>query len=203
MAILRTEGGRTLSRHDEINEILRPTEIGTFQLSAAVARLLASLELPLAPADADRILETFDPQLDKALRAQGFVHRRVGCLARGDHADPRNKEIVSFYTRPGQSGVMPAEGLKQYATPHRLEADERHHVHAGVIVKGLALPGGEQAVIYVCAGEWVRVHKTNLSWPIFPYDGPNLAVSYFDRPAPVKNDYRMDLDRDLAVRIAE
>src|SRR5687767_1122654 len=116
MAILRTEDGRTLSRHDEINEFIRPTEIGTFQLSAAAARLLASLELPLTPADADRILETFDPQLDETLRAQGFVHRRVGCLARGDQSNPRSKETVSFCTHPGQAGVMPAEMLKQYAT---------------------------------------------------------------------------------------
>lgn len=201
MAILRTEDGRTLSRHDEINELIGPTRIGTFALSPDSARLVASLKLPMSAEDADRLLENFDPALDSTLRAEGFVYRRVGCLTRGDGNDPRNKALVSFYTRPGQAGVMPAEMLKHYATPHRLEADERHHVHAGIIVKGLVLPDGKQVVVYVSVGEWILLHKTTLSWPIFPYDGPNIAVSYFDRPAP-EGDFRMDLDPSLPVRIS-
>ena len=203
MAILRTEDGKTLSTHTEINELIQPTQIGTFRLPANTHDLLKSITLPLTRADAERILATFDPELDQTLCTEGFVHRRVGCLARGNAADPRNKSVVGLYTQPGPSGIMPAEALTKYSTPHRLGADDRHHVYAGMIVKGLILPDGKQVMLYVGPGEWIRLHKTTVNWPVFPYDGPNIAVSYFDRkPQTEDGNYNMNLETNLSARIS-
>ncbi|MGH8247654.1 MAG: hypothetical protein ACREUU_14640, partial [Gammaproteobacteria bacterium] len=109
-----------------------------------------------------------------------------------------------FYTVPGPSGTMPEQKLKDYGTPHRLGADDRHHVYAGSIVKGLVLADGRQGMIYVSPGEWIRLRKTVVNWPIFTYDGPNIAVSYFDcMPQTEDGNYNMHLETNLAVRINE
>jgi len=204
MALARTEDGRTYSTIEEINELIHPTQIGIFELPETITSLVESIQLPLTADDAQRILDTFDSSVDKSLREEGFVHRRVGCLTRGDKENPNDKSLVGFYLQPGPSGVMPVELLKDYATPHKLAADDRHHVYSGRIIKGLVLPDGSQAMVYVGPGEWIRLHKTTLNWPAFPFDGRNIAISYFDAPPPTEDDnYEMNVDPSVKIRIQE
>lgn len=198
MAIARISTGDVLGAIEDINAAVAPTEVGRFDLSDELARGVAALPMPLTQEGADFILERFDSTLDARMRAEGFTYRRVGCLV-----PPRGKEsMMGFSLKPGPEGERPADEMKAGQTPHRTHVNECHFVLSGAIMKGLQLDDGRQAVVYVTAGEWMRLHEVTLNWVVYPAGQPVNAVSYYDRE-PHTEDMRYDMTAEPDHRILE
>ena len=200
MAIARISSGEIYSTHEEINRVAAPLQVGSFNLPAEVAAKAVGLPMPMQQEGAEFLLENLDAEAVSMAEKDGYVYRRAGC-----YVPPREKDgPCHFCTNDLTSGHVSAElseaDLKAYSTPHHVLAGDLHFVFSGLIIKGLVLKDGLQAVVYVQAGEWIRLNQTILNWPIFPAGVPVTAVSYFDRqPNPDTNNYDMDLHPEVEV----
>ena len=118
----------------------------------------------------------------------GFVYRRVGCLVPPQNGDG----MMRFSLKPGGEGERPAADMKAGQTPHRVHVNEMHFTLSGTIMKGLQLADGRQAVIYVTAGEWIKLHEVTLNWIVYPSGEAVNAISYYDQE-PHTEDLRYDM----------
>ena len=124
----------------------------------------------------DYILSQLAPALDEQARADGFVYRRVGCLVPPDSEDG----MMQFSLKTGGEGERPAAEMKSGQTPHRVHVNEMHFTFSGTIMKGLQLADGRQGVVYIIAGEWIKLHDVTLNWVVYPSGQAVNAVSYYD-----------------------
>ncbi len=200
MAIARLSTGEIYTTYEEINKIVKPMQVGGFNLAEEVSASVSELPMPVQQEGAEYLLKALDQEAVAMTEREGFVYRRVGCYVPPEETGG----ICYFSTRhesdPGLEEEMSESDLKAYLTPHHVLASDLHFVFSGLITKGLLLEDGRQAVVYAQAGDWIRLNQTILNWPIFPSDGPVVAISYFDRsPNPETNDYDMDLHPEVEV----
>jgi hypothetical protein len=145
---------------------------------------MGKLQMPLT-ADASRyIISHLGDDVREQMKERGYSYevRRVGCFI---PPTTRGGKCSFSLVMEGSTDVivdkLVEEELSKYVTPHNAIVHDWHCVFAGVIIKGMQLEDGRQAVVYVTPGEWIRLFPTVLSWPIFPFGKPVLAVSHYDR----------------------
>ncbi len=201
MALLRLSNARVYTTIDEINEIVAPLRIGTFDLPETASNRIAGFSQPLSKPDAMTVLKLLDSKVVDMTAKEGFTYRRVGNVV----PSPKQDGSFAFVTRdensPGDAPPIarsPKE-IADYLIPHYVQVNDWHFVFSGGIIKGLQLKGDLQGVVYCGAGEWIRLNPTILNWPIFPYGQATVAVSYFDRPFS-GGPFKMELHREVQVK---
>ena len=201
MALLRLSNTRVYTTIDEINGIVAPLQIGTFDLPEAARSTVAQFAQPLSKPDAMTVLKLLDSGVVDMTAKEGFTYRRVGNVV----PSPKQDGSFAFVTRdensPGDAPPIarsPKE-IADYLIPHHVQVNDWHFVFSGGIIKGLQLKGDLQGVVYCGAGEWIRLNPTILNWPIFPYGQATVAVSYFDRPF-AGGPFKMDLHKEVQVK---
>jgi hypothetical protein len=201
MALLRLSNERIYTKISDVNELVAPLRIGTFDLPASVRATVAGFKLPISKDDAMTVLSLLDPKVVERVTKEGFKFRRVG-------------NVVPSASQPGHFAVMardeaspgnvpptartPKE-IADYLIPHYVQVNDWHFVFAGAIVKGVQLGEGLQGVVYVQPGEWIRLNPTILNWPIFPHGEASVVVSYFDRSF-AGGPFKMDLHKEVEVK---
>lgn len=183
MAIARLSTGELYGSHKDINAVIGPTEIGAFKLPLDVSEKIAALQMPVDKHGAEYFLSNFDPEAKAFADAEGFSFQQVRCFV-----PPATKGgPAGFSTNPGgAAGEMPADVLTAYQTPHNVNANEVHFLFQGCITKGLQLEDGHQAVVYITAGEWMRIHSVTMTWPVFNAGEASIAMSCYDREPQVE-----------------
>ena len=200
MAIARVSTGEVYASYEGINQVVAPLQVGTFDLSAEAKSKLAELPMPLDDDGVKFLFDSLDSDAIAMVENEGFVYRRAGCLMPPQEDRGLGQFVLNDLQGTAVAMEMSAEDLKAYATPHYVLAGDIHCVFTGMISKGLVMEDGRQAVVYVQAGEWIRLNQTILNWPIFAADAPGSAVSYFDRkPSPETNNYDMDIHPEVEV----
>src|SRR5580658_1477933 len=201
MALLRLSNARVYTTIDEINELVSPLQVGTFNLPEAARGAVARFKHPLSKEDAMTVLRLLDPKVVDMVTREGFTFRRVGNVV----PSPKQDGSFAFVTRdensPGEAAPIarsPKE-IADYLIPHHVLVNDWHFVFSGGIIKGVHLKDGLQGVVYCQAGDWIRLNPTILNWPIFPYGEATVAVSYFDRPF-AGGPFKMDLHKEVEVQ---
>jgi hypothetical protein len=201
MALLRLSNARVYLKIDEINELIAPLKIGTFNLPDAARAKVGAFPQPLSKQDAMTVLQLLDPKVVEMVTREGFSHRRVGNVVPSPSQDGSFGFVTRDENSPGDAPPIarsPKE-IADYLIPHYVQVNDWHFVFSGGIVKGVQLKGDLQGVVYCGAGEWIRLNPTILNWPIFPYGQATVAVSYFDRPF-AGGPFKMDLHKEVQVK---
>lgn len=205
MAIARLSTGEVYANYSDINELVKPVQVGRFSLPEEVGEKINALAKPLTREGADYILSNLDPNAETMMKNAGFSfsYRRVGC-----YVPPKTRGGACSFTlvQDGNEEAATAEmteaDLGIYLTPHNVHVHDWHFTFSGAIVKGLQLEGDLQAVVYVTAGEWIRLAPTALNWPIFAFGTPVIGVSYYDRDPNAEGGFDMDLHTEHPIREA-
>lgn len=177
MAVARLSSGELYGSIDHINAIIGPMEVGKFDLPSDIGSKLASMSMPVSENDASYFVNNWGGG-KKIADDGGYSFQQVRCFV------PQKEKggPAGFSTNPGGAmGDMPAEALIAYQTPHHVNANEIHFLFSGCITKGLQLADGRQAVVYITAGEWMRIDSSNLTWPVFNSGEASVAMSCYDR----------------------
>lgn len=175
MAIAKLSDGILLSTRAAINALIAPCEIGTFALSNASARALATLPMPLT--NGDGVAAIFDRDIQAPA---GFSFRRIGCLGHGTAERPEDVSVISYSFFPGPTGTMTkAEEAQVQGVIHSNSVAERDYICTGLITKGLVLADGRQIFIYLQPGEWIHLAAGAKNWALTAQDAKTIAVSYF------------------------
>lgn len=196
MAILRLSTGKVYAEYVDINELVKPLQVGRFLLPDDVREKVAQLEMPLTRQGADYLFQSLDTDAEKLMERHEFKfrYRRVGCYM---PPEKRGGDCSFAIAEDGGGDVFVEEmtegQLSEYLTPHNVLAHDWHFTFSGTIVKGVQLKSGLQAVVYVTAGEWIRLAPTVLNWPIFAFGRPVIGLSYFDREPENHGDFDMKL----------
>jgi hypothetical protein len=200
MALLRLSSGRVYTTVDTINPIIASMQVGTFDYPQSVAERVAKFKHPLSKGDAMFILESLDKKAIDMLNKAGFTYRRVGNVV----PSPTEDGSFGFITWSEKSAAdsQPAarspKEISDYLIPHHVQVNDWHFVFTGAIIKGLRIRDDLQGVVYVQAGEWIRLNPSLLNWPIFPYGEATAAVSCFDRSFD-GGPFQMDLKPEVKV----
>lgn len=197
MAVLRLSDGRVYTAIDDINAIVKPTEIGRFPFDDALRERVDAFAQPLSDEDARSIITLLPAAVREKLKDQGFISWRLGNVA----AQEDGSYAFRQQFESGESGgsQKSAQEMKDYLTPHYVLVNDIHFVFTGSIIKGLQLEDGLQGVVYVEAGEWVRLGPTILNWPIFPSGQAVTGLSFFDQVASPTQPWKMDLHPEVQV----
>ena len=202
MAIARLSTGEVYTNYSDINALVKPLQIGRFSFPAEVEQKVNTLTKPLTREGADYILSAIDPAAEDMMKDAGFdfTTRLVGC-----YVPPTTRGGACSFTSLKDDGSeamvdnMTEDELTAYLTPHNVHVNDWHFTFSGAINKGVQLEGDLQAVVYVTAGEWMRLAPSILNWPIFPFGTAVIGLSYFDRDLNAEGYFDMDLHPDHAV----
>ncbi|WP_434694913.1 hypothetical protein J3P89_16275 [Pseudomonas sp. Z1-14] len=196
MAILRMFNGDVYADIDSINRIIGPMEIGQFNVDSAFLREVRSWSSPIRQDQAERVLKSLDADTEAALVGGGFDHRRVGNLVANDNGG--FSMCVRFLGGDADAPVaeLSKETIQNYLTPHHLLVNNIHFLFAGLIAKGLQLKNGQQCVVYLSPGEYMRLNHEVFNWPIFSQGAGTVAVSCYDLPV---EEHKFDLHPELTV----
>jgi hypothetical protein len=178
MAIARLKSGRTFVTYDGINRLIAPAKVGPFAIPPEVATIVSEASRSIT--DGPALLHAFDIALGEDIRLQGLLFGRVTSVAaeRPGPADAYGRRLSIYPEIPAE--VLSRE-FQRSTLPHFTHATELHHVVLGAMIMGLELPNEEQAIVYVGAGETLRLVDSVQHWPYDPADGSHTVVSYFDQ----------------------
>jgi hypothetical protein len=181
MAILRLSTGQVYTTIEDISSRIGSTRVGTFAYPESFRSAVAKLPVPLTKEGVDLLTSKLDPAAVALPAKEGLTHRRLGCII--PPTGGRSEFIFAFGAseKDATPAQMTPEQLSAYTTPHRVLANDWHFVMRGGIIKGLQLAGGQQAVLYVQPGEWIRLNPQVVNWPIFPVGEPTIGISFFDQ----------------------
>ena len=196
MAIARLSSGEVYANYSDINDLVKPLQVGRFAFSAVVEQKVNALTKPLTREGADYILGAFDPEAESMMKDAGFDFkvRRLGCYV---PPEKRGGDCSFTTLKDDQSAAevesMTEDDVNAYLTPHHVQVNDWHFTFSGAIIKGIQLQGDLQAVVYVTPGEWISIAPTVLNWPIFAFGSPVIGLSYYDREPNADGDYDMEL----------
>lgn len=202
MAIARLSTGEVFTHYSDINELVKPLQVGRFSFPLEVEQKINALTKPLTKEGVDYILDAVHSDAESVLEDAGFEFksRRVGCYV---PPETRGGECSFTRTREGQAEVdtvtMTENDLTGYLTPHNVHVNDWHFTCSGAIVKGIQLEADLQAVVYVSPGEWIRLAPSVLNWPIFAFGTPVIGLSYYDRAPNADGKFDMDMYPDHPV----
>ena len=202
MAIARLSTGEVFTHYSDINELVKPLQVGRFSFPLEVEQKINALTKPLTKEGVDYILDAVHSDAESVLEDAGFEFksRRVGCYV---PPETRGGECSFTRTREGQTEVdtvtMTEDDLTGYLTPHNVHVNDWHFTCSGAIVKGIQLEADLQAVVYVSPGEWIRLAPSVLNWPIFAFGTPVIGLSYYDRAPNADGKFDMDMYPDHPV----
>lgn len=200
MALLRLSNGRFYTDIKTINELIAPVQIGSFDIRPEIASSVNDPELKFDRKFADLMYERAAPGTEKILKDAGFEDKERRLAV---YIPPKtSKDPHQFITLlDGDEQAEPAplrdEDFGAYLVPHRFPVNDWHFCFIGTMAKGLRLENGEQAVLYVFAGEWMRLRPTVLNWPVFQSATPIIGLSYFEEKANEHGAYDMELVPDF------
>ena len=180
MALLRLSNGRVYVTIDDISPRIGTVRIGAFDYPDSVRREVEKLPMPLTQGGIDFVTSHLDPKAVELAKAEGLVHRRIGCVIPpktdgNPFAFAFGKTAEDFVHR-----TAPEAEVRGALMPHVQEAVDWHFVMSGSIVKGLELGGGLQGVLYMQAGEWICLNPKAVNWVITPMGQPTIGISYFN-----------------------
>lgn len=185
MALLRFSDGRVYCAAKDINPVIAPMTLGTFPVGEKTLERLAATKMPPSRDAATFFVEAIGPAQRQWLESEGFISWRVGsAFETGDSAFG-----AYHHFQNGDSGGRNFTG-EQRPIPHTMEVDDIHFVFSGAVVKGFELENGLQGVIYVQAGEWLRVGPEVLCWPVLVSGQPTIAVSFYSKVATAQGGWK-------------
>ncbi|MGE4340381.1 MAG: hypothetical protein AB7E55_31200 [Pigmentiphaga sp.] len=198
MAILRVSDGRVLASIEEINEIVKPMEIGRFPFDEQLRSRVEAMPQPLSAENAKIIVESLDASTRSRLKAEGYVSWRMGNVI----AEEGGSYAFHQHFEGGGSGgaKKTADEMAAYLIPHYVLVRDIHFVFTGVIIKGVQLENDLQAICYVEPGEWIRLGPEVLNWPVFPVGKAVTGLSFYDQPAGPGQSWKMDLHTEIEVK---
>lgn len=201
MALLRLENGDFYTDHKVINEIIEPVEIGAFDLPRDVAERIADPAVKFDRAFADILFKKVYPDLKGMLDRAGFdvkERRAAVYIPPASASDPH--QFITLLDGAGEVEPAPLrdEDFGAYLVPHKFPVNDWHFCFAGTMAKGLQLTDGSQAVLYIFAGEWMRLRPSVLNWPVFQSGSPIVGLSCFEEEANEHGAYTMELHPEFS-----
>ncbi|HZU62508.1 MAG TPA: hypothetical protein VFF98_02405 [Novosphingobium sp.] len=196
MALLRLENGEIFTDIARINALIGPMEIGIFSAPADFVAYANDPSTRYDRAFANRLYTDVAPALEALLDEHGFGFqaRRIGVYV--PPAQPGDAhQFIALFNGDGEAEPAPLrdEDFKAYLVPHRFPVLDFHFCFGGTMAKGLKLENGQEAVIYIFTGEWMRLRPSVLNWPIFQSGSPIVGVSYFAEKENAHGAYDMEL----------
>lgn len=161
MALLRREDGRAISDVDKIRAELSPLGIELaewpFERMPKISALLAVNVL--GDEEKDELLRAFDNRFEEQKKCYGYQAR----------------DLVVLHTNTPKLDEL----LKIFNKCHTHADDEVRYIVDGSGIFGFVMPDGEQVLLTVQAGEYIRVPAKTEHWFVLDQRRCIKAIRYF------------------------
>jgi 1,2-dihydroxy-3-keto-5-methylthiopentene dioxygenase len=165
MARLKTQDGKTLTALDEIRAALTSLqiELAHWPVNEVTSHNSAAADLlgqdSLTAEQKEQLLQFFDGRFEQQKQRFGYESRDL---------------VVLHKSVPGLDDM-----LKKFDRTHRHTDDEVRYIVDGAGIFGFVLPTGEQMLLTVEAGEYIRVPAETEHWFILDQSRRVKAIRYF------------------------
>jgi hypothetical protein len=198
MALLRLEDGRIFTTLADINAQLAPMQIGAFPFDAAMQARVEEMAKPVSKESAEEIVAMLDEATRARFAEEGLASWRLGNVI--DEGDDQFGFYLFYENGESGTGQQSGAAMRDYKTPHRDDVEDIHFVFSGAIIKGAVLESGVQGVVYVQAGEWIKVGSKAINWPVFPAGQSTIGLSFFNRASTSALKDNREFFADLAIK---
>ena len=204
MAILRLSIGEVYATYKDINKIIAPAgmTVGRFSYSKSLEAKVAEMPKPLTKESLDLIFGEMSSSVEGMMNDANYRYASCRAAAYIPPKTQGGKCVFSMAFKGMTEAInteMDESDLTDYKLPHVLRTNNWHFSFASSMAKGIQLADGVQCVIYITAGEWMRLDPTCFNWVIFPSGEPVIGVSYFGDEPNAEGRWETDVTPDHVV----
>ena len=204
MAILRLSNGKVYATYEDINNFIAPAgmTVGPFSYPEALQAKVAEMPKPLTKESLELIFGELSSSAEGMMKDANYSYASSRAAA---YLPPKTEggKCTMSMAFDGSTDAMTVEidesDLDDYKLPHVMRTNNWHFAFASTMAKGIQLADGVQCMIYITAGEWMRLDPTCFNWVLFPSGGWVVGLSYFEDAPNAEGQWETEVTPDHVV----